>query len=122
MGKTQSKLLICLKRNPRYETWGIPSHLIHSSQISKSSSDYSNSSIDDTNYVLPGGDISIHPLVLNHYLAQEVWGTNFSCPCEDIFQTTGTKVLDLGSGPGTWVMEMAIEYPLTHFTGIELDP
>ncbi|KAG1460299.1 hypothetical protein G6F46_005733 [Rhizopus delemar] len=38
------------------------------------------------------------------------------------FNSNTTKVLDIGCGPGSWVMDMATEYPNTHFIGIDQLP
>ncbi|KAK4510746.1 uncharacterized protein ATC70_005179 [Mucor velutinosus] len=35
------------------------------------------------------------------------------------FESTNTKVLDIGCGAGGWVMDMATEHPATHFIGLD---
>ncbi|KAG1437454.1 hypothetical protein G6F56_013095 [Rhizopus delemar] len=35
------------------------------------------------------------------------------------FGLNSTRVLDIGCGPGSWVMDMATEYPNTQFVGID---
>ncbi|KAL1914958.1 uncharacterized protein VTP21DRAFT_7663 [Calcarisporiella thermophila] len=44
---------------------------------------------------------------------------NFLSPVQSIL-SSGTTVLDIGCGPGTWIMEMAVEYPRTKFYGIDM--
>ncbi|CAO3691159.1 unnamed protein product [Rhizopus stolonifer] len=38
------------------------------------------------------------------------------------FSSTTTKVLDIGCGPGSWVMDMATQYPNAQFVGIDQYP
>ncbi|RCH82351.1 hypothetical protein CU097_000216, partial [Rhizopus azygosporus] len=38
------------------------------------------------------------------------------------FSSTSTAVLDIGCGSGSWVMDMATEYPSTQFIGIDQLP
>lgn len=40
---------------------------------------------------------------------------NNTIPFED-----GAKILDLGCGPGTWVMDVATEFPSSEFIGVDM--
>ncbi|CAG8593729.1 14297_t:CDS:2 [Ambispora leptoticha] len=55
-------------------------------------------------------------------IARLVWQGNFSSPIEDLLKTGGLKILDVGCGPGTWIIEMAKTYPLCTFTGVDITP
>ncbi|OZJ03741.1 hypothetical protein BZG36_03081 [Bifiguratus adelaidae] len=76
---------------------------------------------EDTPYVLPNDDDEITRLQEFHYLTR--WGLDgdFQAPVKDLLEK-GAKVLDIGCGPGTWVLEMATEFPESHFTGIDISP
>ncbi|KAI8578484.1 hypothetical protein K450DRAFT_247068 [Umbelopsis ramanniana AG] len=73
----------------------------------------------DCNYILPNDDTEIDRLHLEHWLMKNVLGRNFSVPIEPELDR-GIKVLDAGCGGGTWVLEMANEYPNSDFTGIDV--
>ncbi|RUP49636.1 S-adenosyl-L-methionine-dependent methyltransferase, partial [Jimgerdemannia flammicorona] len=46
---------------------------------------------------------------------------NFHVPIENLLKK-GCTVLDAGCGPGAWTLDMAIEYPDSHFYGIDICP
>ncbi|CAI2167122.1 16122_t:CDS:2, partial [Funneliformis geosporum] len=72
-------------------------------------------------YLLPNDDEEIDRLQLQHYLLRYVWQNNFSSPVNEIL-LSGADVLDVGCGPGTWILEMATEYPQSRFIGIDIAP
>ncbi|CAG8823857.1 30354_t:CDS:2 [Gigaspora margarita] len=51
----------------------------------------------------------------------KVWGSNFYSPIESILESGDAKVLDIGCGFGSWIYDMAKNYPLSHFTGIDIN-
>ncbi|GBB96662.1 hypothetical protein RclHR1_02800012 [Rhizophagus clarus] len=59
---------------------------------------------------------------LQHIIYYNVWKNHFSAPVEDLLNTKGTKVLDVGCGPAVWILEMASLYPNSMFTGIDIAP
>ncbi|CAO3675379.1 unnamed protein product [Umbelopsis ramanniana] len=73
----------------------------------------------DCNYILPNDDTEIDRLHLEHWLMKNILGRNFSSPIEPQLDK-GIKVLDAGCGGGTWVLEMANEYPNSEFTGVDV--
>src|SRR6266498_2668932 len=77
---------------------------------------------ENTNYSLPNDDEEIDRLHRQHYLVRYVWQGNFCAPVHRILKRPGAKVLDVGCGPGTWLLEMALDYPEAHFTGIDISP
>ncbi|CAG8554645.1 158_t:CDS:2 [Funneliformis mosseae] len=77
---------------------------------------------ENTKYTLPNDDEEIDRLHMQHYLQRYIWQGNFCAPVHNILRTPGARVLDVGCGPGTWILEMAFDYPDTHFTGIDISP
>ncbi|CAI2161749.1 17059_t:CDS:2 [Funneliformis geosporum] len=68
-------------------------------------------------------DEEISRLQFQHYVYQQVWdNSNFSAPVKDLLETDGTRILDVGCGPATWLLEMATEYQKSNFTGIDIKP
>ncbi|RIA87694.1 S-adenosyl-L-methionine-dependent methyltransferase [Glomus cerebriforme] len=76
---------------------------------------------DSIQYVLPNDDEEIDRLQMQHYLFRYIWQSNFSAPVKEILKC-GAKVLDIGCGPGTWVLEMASDYPRSNIMGIDIAP
>ncbi|KAI9497227.1 hypothetical protein BDB00DRAFT_868680 [Zychaea mexicana] len=69
-------------------------------------------------------------LVILHFLLKYAFNGNVVAPINDIL-TKGTlcngktkrpQVVDVGCGPGTWVLEMATEFPNTDFHGVDICP
>ncbi|CAG8435369.1 7403_t:CDS:2 [Ambispora gerdemannii] len=62
-----------------------------------------------------------------HYLYRYAWEqiskfkSNFSAPVRERL-IDGISVLDVGCGPGTWLLDMASTYPQSNFMGIDLFP
>ncbi|CAG8522686.1 5562_t:CDS:2 [Ambispora leptoticha] len=56
-----------------------------------------------------------------HYLYRHAWKGNFSAPIHERL-IEGIYVLDVGCGPGTWLLDMASSYPTSKFMGIDLFP
>ncbi|CAI2163940.1 6634_t:CDS:2 [Funneliformis geosporum] len=72
------------------------------------------------NYMIKVNEEQIDRIqVLHHILKTCCNDTNFSAP---IYQdlTRGIKVLDVGSGPGTWIFDMSSDFPRSQFVGIEI--
>ncbi|KAG9289909.1 hypothetical protein G9A89_010215 [Geosiphon pyriformis] len=53
-----------------------------------------------------------------HFLLRQIWGNNFLAPIKDHLEI-GKKVLDVGCGAGTWICEMASNFPASTFIGID---
>ncbi|CAG8595000.1 5142_t:CDS:2 [Dentiscutata erythropus] len=56
----------------------------------------------------------------HHELMVNIWNSTFSSPVESILKHGNAKVLDIGCGFGVWIYDMALNYPLSHFTGIDI--
>ncbi|CAG8607835.1 15337_t:CDS:2, partial [Acaulospora colombiana] len=61
-------------------------------------------------------------LRVQHYVAYEIWKGNYSSPMEWRLKNGNTKVLDIGSGPGTWITHMASTYQSSAFVGVDFSP
>ncbi|CAG8544054.1 7177_t:CDS:2 [Paraglomus brasilianum] len=78
--------------------------------------------LDDSNYALPNDIEEEERLDLQHnYMKLGFGGTNFSAPVDALLRR-GARVLDVGCGSGTWVLELAKEYPNSYFVGLDLAP
>ncbi|CAB4419219.1 unnamed protein product [Rhizophagus irregularis] len=77
---------------------------------------------ENAKYALPNDDAEVDRLQLQHYLQRYVWQGNFCAPVRRSLTKPGARVLDVGCGPGTWILEMAFEFPDAHFTGIDISP
>ncbi|KAL1920702.1 uncharacterized protein VTP21DRAFT_1079 [Calcarisporiella thermophila] len=72
-------------------------------------------------YILPNDEEETDRLVMQHYMFRSLFNNhNFMSPVRSVL-LNGVKVLDVGCGPGTWTMEMAAEFPSSHFYGIDIN-
>jgi SAM-dependent methyltransferase len=68
-------------------------------------------------------DDEYESLNFEHYLFRFQWQSNFSSPIEQNLLSGGVKVLDVGCGNGTWILDMAREYHHTNiYIGIDILP
>ncbi|CAG8437701.1 7758_t:CDS:2 [Diversispora eburnea] len=74
----------------------------------------------NSKYILPDFT-EISRLQMQHYLFRHVFDGNYSAPGVDEILKTGGKILDVGCGPGTWILELASEYSRAEFYG-EIKP
>ncbi|CAG8519566.1 18329_t:CDS:2 [Acaulospora morrowiae] len=73
-----------------------------------------------SSYALPLNNNEVDRLTSQHYIFNNIWGGDFSSPVHGLLESDGAKVLDVGCGPGVFVLEMANRYPKTSFTGIDI--
>ncbi|RHZ83325.1 hypothetical protein Glove_97g92 [Diversispora epigaea] len=78
--------------------------------------------VENVKYPLPNDDEELDRLHQQHFLFRYVWQRNFAAPVKHILNQDGTKVLDVGCGAGSWIFEMASNYPNTQFTGLDISP
>ncbi|ORE03395.1 S-adenosyl-L-methionine-dependent methyltransferase [Rhizopus microsporus var. microsporus] len=72
------------------------------------------------NFMLPCDDDEADRLMTMHYILKAMFQWNFISPIHESFSSgEKLKVLDIGCGPGTWIMEMATEYPNSDFYGLD---
>ncbi|CAG8546992.1 10048_t:CDS:2 [Ambispora leptoticha] len=70
-------------------------------------------------YVLPADieeDDRIHQ---QHFALKHICGGNYTAPIHDIIKP-GSRILDLGCGPGQWTLEIAQEFPYAQVYGIDI--
>ncbi|KAI8989501.1 S-adenosyl-L-methionine-dependent methyltransferase [Pilobolus umbonatus] len=67
---------------------------------------------------LPCDDEEIERLQINHILMKSLFVSTFFAPVADQLKE-GIKVLEVATGPGWWLIDMATQYPKSHFTGID---
>ncbi|CAG8774071.1 2533_t:CDS:2, partial [Cetraspora pellucida] len=58
-------------------------------------------------------------LSLGHYIMREIWQGNFLSPISDTLKQ-GARVLDVGTGNGTWICELAADYQKSQYVGIDI--
>ncbi|KAI9468969.1 MAG: S-adenosyl-L-methionine-dependent methyltransferase [Benjaminiella poitrasii] len=46
---------------------------------------------------------------------------DFKAPIQKLLQAGGCEILDIGCGAGFWTSDMASQYPISYFTGIDID-
>ncbi|KAG1046411.1 hypothetical protein G6F43_011103 [Rhizopus delemar] len=96
----------------------------------------------NTKYILPNDDEEQDRLVQAHFIYKHLFNGNFSAPVRGLLSgpvssarrgSSGSsqsnwedlpppRVLDLGCGNGTWILEMATEFKHAHFYGIDISP
>ncbi|CAG8625975.1 16248_t:CDS:2, partial [Funneliformis caledonium] len=75
--------------------------------------------IDQIEMGNPTDEKDFNRLELQHHLFKIIWDSNFSVPMQDQLSIGNTRVLEVGSCPTIWTFDMASEYPLSTFVGIE---
>ncbi|KAI8332072.1 S-adenosyl-L-methionine-dependent methyltransferase [Chlamydoabsidia padenii] len=75
----------------------------------------------DSTYWLPNDDAEKDRLIGQHFAIKSLFKGNFNAKVLDYVSMDDktTKVLDCGCGPGTWIMDVATEYPDCQLTGID---
>ncbi|GBB85084.1 hypothetical protein RclHR1_11660004 [Rhizophagus clarus] len=73
-------------------------------------------------YYLSTDARSIDRLHMYHFLIAYIFQSNFSSPIEDKLIKGGCKVLDIGCGPGTWLLDLSNKYENSHFIGVDIKP
>ncbi|CAG8471511.1 21434_t:CDS:2, partial [Dentiscutata erythropus] len=57
-------------------------------------------------------------LNIGHYMCRYQWQGNFSSPINENL-INGMRVLDIGCGAGSWILDMAAQYPSSTFLGLD---
>ncbi|CAG8469959.1 1579_t:CDS:2 [Ambispora gerdemannii] len=76
--------------------------------------------IDIAPYVLPADIEEDDRLHQQHFALKYICGGNYTAPIHDLIKP-GSKILDLGCGPGQWTLEMAQEFPQADIYGIDIN-
>ncbi|CAO3617353.1 unnamed protein product [Cunninghamella blakesleeana] len=75
-----------------------------------------------TYYFLPVDDDEADRLVILHFLLKYALKGNVVAPVSNALKHSKAQVLDIGCGCGTWILEMAAEFPSSEFYGIDILP
>ncbi|KAI9448628.1 S-adenosyl-L-methionine-dependent methyltransferase [Lactarius psammicola] len=75
-------------------------------------------------YVLPVDSDETKRQEAQHILLRMIIGSNYDAPVRELLNSNpgGRKVVDLCTGAGHWVLEMAREFPHARFRGLDLVP
>ncbi|KAG9293460.1 hypothetical protein G9A89_009184 [Geosiphon pyriformis] len=65
-------------------------------------------------------DTEMNRMQFRHHLMKYAWGHNYSSPIKENLEGGDLKILDIGCGPGTWILDMANEYPFCKFTALDM--
>ncbi|RKP09146.1 S-adenosyl-L-methionine-dependent methyltransferase [Thamnocephalis sphaerospora] len=72
---------------------------------------------EDVPYFLPNDDEEADRLHAQHFMLRAVVGGNYITPLNN-----PRRVIDVGTGPGTWIMDMAVEFPECDVLGVDITP
>ncbi|KAJ1561276.1 hypothetical protein HK096_005305, partial [Nowakowskiella sp. JEL0078] len=76
--------------------------------------------IEDSPYPLPA-DLEEHDrLEIQHIIIKHSFGRLFTMPIVELLSESGTKVLDVGCGPGSWVRDIATTYPQADVHAVDI--
>ncbi|CAG8594539.1 6662_t:CDS:2, partial [Scutellospora calospora] len=90
------------------------------SHISDDSCLFNDDSRSDSKHPLPNNDKEADRLQVVHYLLKSLFQSNYIAPVHSILKDSNAKVLDVCCGSAIWILEMAAEFPLSTFTGINI--
>lgn len=78
--------------------------------------------VPNSAYWLPNDDEEMDRLIGQHFALKSLFEGNihYSVKEELGLDKREALVLDLGCGPGTWLMDTATEYPYSHFIGVDM--
>ncbi|KAH9969959.1 S-adenosyl-L-methionine-dependent methyltransferase, partial [Russula compacta] len=75
-------------------------------------------------YILPVDSDEMKRQEAQHILLRMILGSNYDAPIHQLLNDNPNerKVVDLCTGAGHWVLEMAEEFPFVNFRGLDLVP
>lgn len=77
---------------------------------------------ENLNYFLPNFEKDTEIMVIMHFLTRFLFQGNFNAPIKERLIEESCKVLDVGCGPGSWLLDMASIYRSPSFFGVDLFP
>nr|CAG8572005.1 13318_t:CDS:2 [Entrophospora candida] len=77
---------------------------------------------ENSRYWFPNDKKEVDRLNMQHYLFRYAWQGNFSSPMGERLSNGGVRVLDVGCGSGSWIIDMATNYPNSTFVGVDISP
>ncbi|RUO96852.1 S-adenosyl-L-methionine-dependent methyltransferase, partial [Jimgerdemannia flammicorona] len=75
--------------------------------------------LENKNFMLPSDNDELMRLEFQHYMLRQTFQGNFTAPMDEKLER-GIKVLDVGCGSGTWILELSADFPKSHFTGSDI--
>ncbi|RIB24017.1 S-adenosyl-L-methionine-dependent methyltransferase [Gigaspora rosea] len=76
----------------------------------------------DNPYMIPINDTQIDRMQTQHHILRTLCNGNFLSPIKDKLKAGNFKVLDFGCGTGTWLCDVATDYPSASFVGVDFAP
>ncbi|GES97732.1 S-adenosyl-L-methionine-dependent methyltransferase [Rhizophagus clarus] len=73
-------------------------------------------------YYIPNNYEDIDRIHMFHFFQRYMFQSNFSSPIEERLIQGKCKVLDIGCGPGTWLLDLANKYEKSFFYGLDNNP
>ncbi|RHZ88769.1 hypothetical protein Glove_21g332 [Diversispora epigaea] len=70
-------------------------------------------------YTVPVRFEEFERLKIKHFVIKTVFEENFSAPIKDLL-INGCRVLDIGCGPGTWILDLSSVYTQSSFVGLDI--
>ncbi|CAB4380393.1 unnamed protein product [Rhizophagus irregularis] len=70
-------------------------------------------------YYIPNNYEDIDREHMFHFFQSRIFQNNFSSPIEERLMREECKVLDIGCGPGTWLLDLASKYKKSLFYGLD---
>ncbi|RHZ88613.1 hypothetical protein Glove_21g376 [Diversispora epigaea] len=82
-------------------------------------SDSSTKAESKHSYILTDSFDESERIKRKHFVIKYIFEGNFSAPVQDLL-TNGCRVLDIGCGPGTWILDTASEFTQSSFIGLDI--
>ncbi|KAI9354023.1 S-adenosyl-L-methionine-dependent methyltransferase [Pilaira anomala] len=78
--------------------------------------------VPNSAYWLPNDDQEMDRLIGQHFALKTLFNGNITPTILSRLnmESGGTSVIDIGCGPGTWLMDVATEYPSCEFIGVDM--
>ncbi|RIA99737.1 S-adenosyl-L-methionine-dependent methyltransferase [Glomus cerebriforme] len=77
---------------------------------------------EELKYYLPNSSEDVDRQHMYHFFKRYLFQGNFSSPIEESLIQGKCKVLDIGCGPGTWLLDLANKYERSYFYGLDINP
>ncbi|GBB92121.1 hypothetical protein RclHR1_01970003 [Rhizophagus clarus] len=74
---------------------------------------------NELKYYIPNNYEVIDGVHMYHFFQRYMFQSNFSSPIEEKLKQGKCKVLDIGCGPGTWLLDLASKYERSFFYGLD---
>ncbi|RUS34728.1 S-adenosyl-L-methionine-dependent methyltransferase [Jimgerdemannia flammicorona] len=78
--------------------------------------------VKGSSYFLPRDNQEIDRLIMQHYLVKSIFEGSVLSAAEQVFTRKDATILDVGCGPGTWIIDIAADHPDTECHAIDMSP